>query len=433
MILNKPSTISKNVEYNLTLTKSEILLLPKVANHLYFIDPANWKEIDVTYKTVAGNQYESVIFPVTAGEIQSGEFFVSSKSRGDLTFLKMTIHDFDGGSLPIFRSEIPSPETFDIPIEALPSDLHDPYISNINQDAVIVGSLIADDPLTQIGQSFQIPAIKNVRFIETRAKKVSGAVGSVIMKIYRSSTNTLIATSTNSFDVSTLSTSEFSTMTFNFDNLLQIDFYYFRITLLSGSLPENVNFAGTTNNSDTSGSLFASDTEWAEHDLDYRMLTGAAEVVVLGYIRDFMSPNSLQSSESFSTGGGVGYFDVKGMNLEANNNGVGSFMSYSQDITSQSYFTNGGVGDYRLTLDYEVIAPYVGGSTDFRIQLGAGFISMAVPNPLIISTGVKQFVHTFTGINPLGNAGFGSGLFILYINSTFGQHFAFSSFKVEKL
>lgn len=114
-IITKPA-ISKGSPASITLDKSSLAALPLVSGDSYFSVQANWNKIRV-YFSAAGGQREVLTFDATQSS-PAAQFNVSARARDVFQVQKITIIDFDGGSLDIPRSALNAAE-FDVDLSGL--------------------------------------------------------------------------------------------------------------------------------------------------------------------------------------------------------------------------------------------------------------------------------------------------------------------------
>lgn len=262
--------MTRGSDYSMSLSKTDLLALSPVVESSYFSNAANWKEISLVYRSVGGNQFETVLFGVNNQIIQDGIFSVSLKSRMEFKAVAVTIHDFDGGYLDILRVNIPEAEDMDINLAVTTEGLV--HISNFHSDAVVVGRLLGKDPLTSVGQSFTMGISDTLMGVQIKAKKATIESGSMVMKVYQSN-GVLLATSANIVSLNDIGTM-FTETLFSFNQAIVTGSYYFRVTLASAP-DQSIAFAGTIDNPYPNGTLWASDHSWPTHDLDFKVLVEA--------------------------------------------------------------------------------------------------------------------------------------------------------------
>ena len=304
-ILTKPSAIVKGIRYSFTLSKSELLNLSQISSDTYFSNPTNWHSISLNYKSSEGNQVESVYFHIQNEQIQIGEYFSSLKSRSNFLFYSITIHDFDGGHISIKRSQVPNPESMDIVVlpSGLPNGLFG-YILNFHDDSVPISSLVSNDPISEIGQSFIINSSETIKLIQVKARRTNPLdSGSLVMKIYNKMTDALVATSSNNINVSTINDLDSQVLYFNFDINISFGYYYYKISITNGSIDHFIEFQGKTNNVLTGGSLYSSNQWWSDYDMDFNLLT------TTGIAPTLASPSYL-TSQAFMNPDGSWYVDL---------------------------------------------------------------------------------------------------------------------------
>jgi hypothetical protein len=103
-ILTKPN-ITKGIQAQFTLSRTELSSHPLIQADLYFQNTDNWYRVNVVYKSSPGSQYEIVEFDATLSN-STGKFLVSEKARDLFQVEKVVILDFDGGYLEIPRSSL---------------------------------------------------------------------------------------------------------------------------------------------------------------------------------------------------------------------------------------------------------------------------------------------------------------------------------------
>jgi len=112
-ILTKPAVISKGTPALFTLNKSELAALSAISSDSYFSDSTNWSQIYLFYKSVEGNQTETVSFD--ARNLSPSAFFdVSLQARNAFTLQNILIFDFDNAAHVVKREQIPAATTFDV-------------------------------------------------------------------------------------------------------------------------------------------------------------------------------------------------------------------------------------------------------------------------------------------------------------------------------
>jgi hypothetical protein len=115
-IVTIPS-ISKGQENTITLSKSELASQAKVIADSYFSDQLNWKQVVLTYDSEPGNQFKKVIFD--ASQITpEGILKLSDTARDEFEIQSLTIFDFDGGYLKLYRGDLNTAE-FDIVLNSV--------------------------------------------------------------------------------------------------------------------------------------------------------------------------------------------------------------------------------------------------------------------------------------------------------------------------
>ena len=131
-ILTIPAIV-KGDENIITLSRSTLLADSKVVADSYFNDVNNWKKISVIYETDVGNQKEQLIFDASLSD-PTDIFDVSLTARDNWNVKAVTIFDFDGGYLRLYRGDLTTAE-FDIVILP-PLPLIEQLLSN-NQNSLL--------------------------------------------------------------------------------------------------------------------------------------------------------------------------------------------------------------------------------------------------------------------------------------------------------
>lgn len=106
IIVSKPSTFTKNADHIIKISRAAISLIPIVSSDLYFSDVSNWNQICFNFMGDPENEIEVVKFDGSSEE-PAGIFSVSVRSSNSFNLGSIVIHDFDGGSLTISRSQFP--------------------------------------------------------------------------------------------------------------------------------------------------------------------------------------------------------------------------------------------------------------------------------------------------------------------------------------
>lgn len=104
-IITKPSSIQKNQSAQFVLNKTELSQLPSILADTYFSDTSNWKEVILSYKSTTGNQNQILKFDATLSS-PSYNLLVSEKAKDLFQVQRITIVDFDNGSIKIPRSQL---------------------------------------------------------------------------------------------------------------------------------------------------------------------------------------------------------------------------------------------------------------------------------------------------------------------------------------
>lgn len=111
-LVTRPLTFTKGEDAVYTLDKTELGLLPEVSGDGYFSIESNWRTVSVVMKSAAGNQTKVLVFDATDPS-PTAAFFATLKARDDFEVDRLTIFDFDKGTLTIGRVDLPTAE-FDI-------------------------------------------------------------------------------------------------------------------------------------------------------------------------------------------------------------------------------------------------------------------------------------------------------------------------------
>ena len=117
-ILTKNQTPTKGQKAQFQLDKAALAALPSVAANTYFSDVANWKQVDLIYKSDIGSQKKIVKFDA-AQAAPIGYFFASDVARDTFEIQYIMINDFDGGEFRVNRGELQVSE-FDVYMIAPP-------------------------------------------------------------------------------------------------------------------------------------------------------------------------------------------------------------------------------------------------------------------------------------------------------------------------
>jgi hypothetical protein len=124
-ILTKNETPAKGQKAEFELDKSA---LAAIVSDTYFQDSANWKSVEMIFKSNPGKQRRVVKFDAsnTAETTALASFFASTKARSVFQVEKIVISDFDNGSLVILRVDIPNATTeFDINMAVFTESLYE--------------------------------------------------------------------------------------------------------------------------------------------------------------------------------------------------------------------------------------------------------------------------------------------------------------------
>ena len=113
-ILIKPAKVDRNSLTEFTLNKQELAQLSAVSEHSFFNDMSNWKSVSIVYRTDIGDQNSIVKFDATKDQPKAG-FLATFNARDIFEITKVTIEDFDGGKLEIYKNDLPV-EQFNVPL-----------------------------------------------------------------------------------------------------------------------------------------------------------------------------------------------------------------------------------------------------------------------------------------------------------------------------
>jgi hypothetical protein len=131
-ILTKNETPAKGQKAEFELDKSA---LAAIVSDLYFQDSANWKSVEMVFKSNPGKQRRVVKFDASQAT-PLASFFASARARDIFEIEKIIINDFDNGNLVIPRGDIPNATTeFDVDVGAPVG----PSINYIDWDLYLFG------------------------------------------------------------------------------------------------------------------------------------------------------------------------------------------------------------------------------------------------------------------------------------------------------
>ena len=105
-ILIKPAKIDRDSLTEFTLNKQELAQLTAVSEDSFFSDMNNWKSVSIVYRSDIGDQNSVVKFDATKSEPKS-TFLATFNARDLFEITKVTIEDFDGGKLEIYKEDLP--------------------------------------------------------------------------------------------------------------------------------------------------------------------------------------------------------------------------------------------------------------------------------------------------------------------------------------
>ncbi len=107
--------VKKDERGNLSFDKEAFIFATNFASDTYFADDLNWKRIALYFTDPTSNQRQIVVLK---DEYGNGWFAPSSTARtGSWSLSSIEIFDQDGDSFVVERSNMPSPENFDVAVE----------------------------------------------------------------------------------------------------------------------------------------------------------------------------------------------------------------------------------------------------------------------------------------------------------------------------
>ena len=122
-VLTKNS-VNKGMPSQFTLNRTALSQLPSVIADPYFSDIDNWYKIIFIYKSLSGNQSETLIFnPSTASSIEN--FYISSTAKDQFELIRADIYDFDHGRLSLSRQTLLAEDQdpdYDVTVEGFISE-----------------------------------------------------------------------------------------------------------------------------------------------------------------------------------------------------------------------------------------------------------------------------------------------------------------------
>lgn len=120
IVIVKPASFTKGANHTIKISRAAVQAISKVATDPYFNNVSKWKSIEFHFYGNPENEIEVVKFNGKLSE-PSGIFSVSTKSSNNFELSAITIHDFDGGMLVIYKPDFPADASliFDIsfPVE----------------------------------------------------------------------------------------------------------------------------------------------------------------------------------------------------------------------------------------------------------------------------------------------------------------------------
>ncbi|MDD3412403.1 MAG: hypothetical protein PHY47_00220 [Lachnospiraceae bacterium] len=136
------SSIVKGERGEFFFNKDQFLFATNFATNPYFADELNWAKIAVYYKDATNNQKQIIILKDDNGR---GWFAPSEMSRtGSWSVEKIEVYDKQGDCFQVTRSNMPSPETFDVSVQRIVAP--SPAISAVvlNSEKVVNGTFDID-------------------------------------------------------------------------------------------------------------------------------------------------------------------------------------------------------------------------------------------------------------------------------------------------
>jgi hypothetical protein len=112
--------LTKGSPTTVTLSKTDLVAVSKVSSDAYFSDSSNWKKVMIFFESSVGNQSKMLTFNATQS-VPTAILSTSGKARDSFVVKSVVIHDFDGGSLELTRSDITTAEfdfTFSAPVSS---------------------------------------------------------------------------------------------------------------------------------------------------------------------------------------------------------------------------------------------------------------------------------------------------------------------------
>lgn len=106
-LLTLPSSPAKGQSYSISLSKADLFALAAVTADSYFATQANVQTCVVEFNSSPGNQKVVLSFNLSQAEPSAG-FVTSLRARSSFLLERVILQDFDGGSLVIERSQLPS-------------------------------------------------------------------------------------------------------------------------------------------------------------------------------------------------------------------------------------------------------------------------------------------------------------------------------------
>jgi hypothetical protein len=106
MLLTIP-VVSKNSSATISLNKADLFSLAQVSADSYFSVQANVQYALVVYDSQVGNQKKLLRFNLSQA-LPEASFFVSDRGREVFLLERIVLEDFDGGTISIERTQLPS-------------------------------------------------------------------------------------------------------------------------------------------------------------------------------------------------------------------------------------------------------------------------------------------------------------------------------------
>lgn len=99
--------LSKATAYTITLSKTDLFALSAISTDAYFSVQANVAKCIMEYNSDPGNQKDILTFDLSQAT-PSATFQVSTRARTTFLLERIVLTDYDGGTLILTGSQIPS-------------------------------------------------------------------------------------------------------------------------------------------------------------------------------------------------------------------------------------------------------------------------------------------------------------------------------------